>query len=142
MENIQVNEEKNPSGVESESPANRAGMASASTHTATPWQVGTGHLTARNHAICAGPRIVATVNGRGYKGGSSNGWAPQSEADAAFIVKAVNSHDALVVAAEAALTTFRHLRDNHAEAWDSTINAETCNAWDSLKAALKLAEVS
>ncbi len=28
MENIQVNEEKNPSGVESESPANRAGQAS------------------------------------------------------------------------------------------------------------------
>ncbi len=117
MENIQVNEEKNLSSATSESPANRAGQASDTTR--RPWEVGKDKYTIWSKS--------GVYVGNTYAGD-----------DAELIVKAVNSHDALVAAAKAALKTFRHLRDNHAEAWDSTINAETCNAWDSLKAALNL----
>jgi hypothetical protein len=65
-------------------------------HTPTPWALGNAHDAARNHAICAGSTVIARVCGNGYPIGK--GWSASSEADARFIVLAVNSHDALLAA--------------------------------------------
>lgn len=64
------------------------------THTPTPWTLGTGSETAKNHAVCHNATIIAKVLGCGYPTGK--GWGPQSQSNAALIVRAVNSHDKLV----------------------------------------------
>ena len=63
-------------------------------HSELPWSIGTnGDKCARNHAICTESRVIAKVYGTGYPAGQ--GWSPQSETDAAFIVQAVNAHEAM-----------------------------------------------
>ena len=64
--------------------------------TPLPWDTGTGAHTAVGHAICADAVIIASVSGRGYPIGE--GWAPESEQDAAYIVAACNAYPELVAA--------------------------------------------
>lgn len=62
-------------------------MTKHTTHTPGPWIVGTnGDKCAKNHAICAGPHVLAKVYGTGYPIGE--GWAPQSQANAHLIAAA------------------------------------------------------
>ena len=65
-------------------------------HTEGPWTVGTGSNTARDHAVCAGPIILANVIGNGYPIGT--GWSEQSEADARLMAKSPEIHAMLVEA--------------------------------------------
>lgn len=68
-------------------------------HTPGPWELGkNGVDCAENHAICAGPTVIARVYGTGYPVGK--GWSARSEADARRIVHCVNCHDELVEALE------------------------------------------
>ncbi len=79
-----------------------------SNHTPGPWQLGkNGDQCARNHAICSGPVVIAKVYGRGYPAGE--GWSPESEADAAFIVRACNSHEELLAALEDCIESLSRL---------------------------------
>ncbi len=112
MENIQVNEEKNLSNATSESPANRAGQASDTTR--RPWEVGKDKYTIWSKS--------GVYVGNTYAGD-----------DAELIVKAVNSHDALVAALR--------LWIDEARFW-SPESLEYDMAWQQATAALKLAEVS
>ncbi len=57
-----------------------------------PWHLGTGYRIAKNHAICAGPIIIAIVKGGGYPAGQ--GWSPCTEEVAQFIVQACNGYHA------------------------------------------------
>lgn len=66
----------------------------------TPWHQGTANC-ADGHAICCGPCVVAVVSGGGYPVGE--GWSPNSHANAAFVVRAVNAHAALVESLDATL---------------------------------------
>lgn len=62
-------------------------------HTPGPWSIGTGSSTAKDHAVCAGPRIVAEVLGSGYPIG--RGWSQTSAADARLIAAAPDMLEAL-----------------------------------------------
>lgn len=63
----------------------------------------------------------------------------KAKADAAFIVTAVNSHEALVTALEGALTALRYMRDADTQHWDFHVTPDVCNAWDAARTALALA---
>ena len=65
-------------------------------HTPTPYVLGEGFNIPRNHAICFGPKIVASVPSGGYPPGQ--GWSQSGENDARFIVTACNNHGKLVAA--------------------------------------------
>lgn len=53
------------------------------------YTLGQGYKTARNHAICDGPLIVAKVISLGYPIGE--GWSPDSEDHARKICSALNA---------------------------------------------------
>ena len=73
------------------------GIMQEAKHTPTPWELGTnGDNCARNHAICGGNSVIAKVYGKGYPAGK--GWSAESEADARFIVTAVNAHEEMLAA--------------------------------------------
>lgn len=71
----------------------------------------------------------------------------RAQADYALIVAAVNAYvphrfaamNALVDAAQSALTTLRTIRDQQPDFWNTLVDAEVCGTWDKLRAALKLA---
>ena len=63
------------------------------THTPGPWHVGTNGGCAKDHAICAGPIVIAEVYGCGYPIGK--GWSPGSAADARLIAEAPAMRDVL-----------------------------------------------
>ena len=64
-----------------------------SKHTPGPWTLGTGSQTGTGYAVCAGPQILATVNGFGYP--LDIGHAPESDANAALIAAAPDMYEAL-----------------------------------------------
>ena len=64
-----------------------------SKHTPGPWTLGTGSQTGTGYAVCAGPQVLATVNGFGYP--LNIGRAPGSDANAALIAAAPDMYDAL-----------------------------------------------
>ena len=66
-------------------------------HTSGPWHTGEGYKTAKDHAIYAGPCLVATADGYGYPIG--RGWSPRSEANARLIAAAPDLLEALKFAA-------------------------------------------
>ncbi len=119
MGNIQVNEEKNLSNATSESPANRA----VKHPTPRPWKWERGSRTIRSSRA-------------NYWLATMDSWDGQvnNEANAELIVRAVNSHDALVAAARVAADALRIIEEHH--------GSEPSNTRLMLEAALKLAEVS
>lgn len=85
-------------------------------HTPGPWTLGTGHGTARDHAICAGPVIIAKVVGNGYPIGS--GWWPESAANARLLGASLELAQAL----EYVIAAF------DAPAWDGEELAKSIDA--------------
>ena len=92
-------------------------------HTPTPWELGTGHKIAKDHAICSGPIIIAAIKGNGYPIGE--GWSETSAADAAHIVRCVNTHEELVAVARGALGYLEALPKEYRpdEQWFSPLRA-------------------
>lgn len=55
------------------------------------FQVGTSGVSAKNHAICEGPHVVAVVNGAGYPTGK--GWHQRTEDLTRWICDAMNEKE-------------------------------------------------
>ena len=62
-------------------------------HTPGPWTLGNAQDCSRNHAICAGPQVIARVLGRGYPPGK--GWSEITQANARLIAAAPQLLEAL-----------------------------------------------
>lgn len=94
------------------------------THTPTPWRYSPWHIEEGEPAVRApdgeGGWIIATVN---------------SDENAALIVRAVNSHAALI----AALRTLIQV-EGHGECPVDGLHPDIAAAWDQARAALALAE--
>jgi hypothetical protein len=60
-------------------------------HTPTPWALGSNGKAAIGLAIAYGYRVIGEVYGTGYNGS----WSPEAQADAEFVVRAVNEYDDL-----------------------------------------------
>ena len=60
-------------------------------HTPGPWTQGNAYNAGQGYAICAGPIVVARINGGGYPTGL--GRAPESDANARLIAAAPLGYD-------------------------------------------------
>ena len=60
--------------------------------------------------------------------------------DREYIVRAVNAHEALLAACEAALTEMRRMRDDKPDLWEAISDGAVWTAWDKLRAAIALAK--
>jgi hypothetical protein len=92
-------------------------------HSELPWTLGeNGDKCAKGHAICSGVSVVAKVYGLGFPIGS--GWSPRSQADADFIITAVNSFDARDAALRQAQTIIQdHVDGVERTAWLEVLTA-------------------
>ena len=88
-------------------------------HTATPWEVRDGQEIVAEH----GNRLIAQLHAGHY---------PERSANAAFICKAVNAHEALVKAIKEAMTYIVKTK-NESEQYETTV-------YNQCKQALNLAE--